>query len=149
ALVLGAGGSARAAVWTLRDGGAAEVRVWSRSAGSSRELCRELGGVAVQEIPRDPGEVLINCTPVGLDAADTLDMLPLTAATMRHFTTVADLVYRRGGTQLVNHAAAFGIQTIDGLELLVGQGAIAFGQFTGAAASVAAMRRAVGLSSAP
>ena len=45
ALVLGAGGSARAAVWALLDAGAAEVRVWNRTADRARQLCAELGGV--------------------------------------------------------------------------------------------------------
>ena len=44
ALVLGAGGSARAAVWALRDAGAAEVRVWNRTPERAERLCAELGG---------------------------------------------------------------------------------------------------------
>ena len=42
-MVLGAGGSARAAVWALLDAGAAEVRVWNRTAQRARELSAELG----------------------------------------------------------------------------------------------------------
>ena len=44
ALVLGAGGSARAAVWALLDAGAREVRVWNRTEERAVALCAELGG---------------------------------------------------------------------------------------------------------
>ena len=47
ALVLGAGGSARAAVWALRDAGAREVSVWNRTACARRELAQALGARAV------------------------------------------------------------------------------------------------------
>ena len=49
ALVLGAGGAARAAVWALRDAGAGEVRVWNRTPERARELCAQLGGTPVTE----------------------------------------------------------------------------------------------------
>ena len=55
-------------------------------------------------------------------------------------------MYRTGGTPLITAAESVGVPTIDGLELLVGQGAIAFELFTGVPAPVEAMRLAVGLS---
>ncbi|MGH2894566.1 MAG: shikimate dehydrogenase family protein, partial [Solirubrobacteraceae bacterium] len=46
AMVLGAGGSARAVVWALLDAGAAQVRLWNRTAQRARELAAELGATA-------------------------------------------------------------------------------------------------------
>jgi shikimate dehydrogenase len=66
ALVLGAGGSARAAVWALREAGASEVLVWNRTTERAQELARELGVRAVTA--PEPADLLVNCTSVGLDS---------------------------------------------------------------------------------
>lgn len=145
-LILGAGGSARAALWALLDAGAAEVRVWNRNRDRAQALCAELGGQPVEEIAA--ADLLVNCTTVGLDATDTLSLLPFPAAGIRAFSAVADYVYSEGGTPLTLAARAAGVLYVDGLELLVGQGALAFELFTGLPAPLAAMRQAVGLSSA-
>jgi shikimate dehydrogenase len=145
ALVLGAGGSARAAVWALLDGGAAEVSVWSRNPAGARALCGSLGGRAVESVGEIEAELLINCTPVGMAGdADELKVLPVNADQLTRFETVVDFAYRRGETALVHAARARALHVIDGLELLLGQGALAFERFTGRAASLAAMREAIG-----
>jgi shikimate dehydrogenase len=60
------------------------------------------------------------------------------------FGCVVDYVYRRGSeTELIAAARGQSIPAIDGLELLVGQGALSFTQFTGREAPVAVMRGAV------
>jgi len=144
ALVLGAGGSARAAVWSLRDAGAREVRVWNRTTERAQALAADLGAVAVQAA--QPADVLINCTSVGLDTGDSgLEGLPLGAGDLPGYRVVVDFVYRTGGTPLLSASRDAGVATIDGLELLVGQGALSFEQFTGMSAPVAVMREAVGL----
>jgi shikimate dehydrogenase len=148
ALVLGAGGSARAAVSALLDAGAGEVCIWNRTPERAAELATAFGGRAVADAVADT-DVLINCTSVGLDETDRLDALGLSAEQLRHHRVVVDFVYRTGGTPLTTAAGSVGIPTIDGLELLVGQGAIAFELFTGVPAPLEAMRLAVGLSSAP
>ncbi len=66
ALVLGAGGSARAVVWALVDAGAGEVRVWNRRPERARRLCAELGCAAVDRAA--PADLLVNCSPIGLQA---------------------------------------------------------------------------------
>lgn len=144
-LVLGAGGSARAAVWALLDAGAAEVRVLNRTAERARRLAGELGATAVTAPA--PADLLVNCTAVGLDRATTLAGLPLRAADLDRFGCVVDLVYAPGATALVRAARDRGIPAVDGLEVLIGQGAISFEQFTGVPASLEAMRAAVGLGS--
>ncbi len=149
ALVLGAGGSARAAVWALLDAGAAEVRVHNRTAQRARALCEQLGGTPVDGV--DGADLLVHCTPIGMaGAAAQARRLPLDGALLERFGFVADFVYRQGGaggTELVSAARARGIGAIDGLELLVGQGALSFEQFTGRRAPVAVMRAAAGLPS--
>jgi len=149
-LILGAGGSARAALWALQDAGAAQVRVWNRTPERAAALCAELGGTPATEI--EPADLLVNCTTVGLRADDTLAMLPLPAGGVSAFSAVADYVYREGDTPLTGAAREAGVPYVDGLELLAAQGAPAFELFTGKTAGpevVAAIRSALGLCSAP
>lgn len=145
ALVLGAGGTARAAIWALLDAGAATVSVWNRTPERAAQLCRELGGRAVEEAVT--ADVLVNTTTVGLDASasDGFEGLPLVADDLSRYRVVVDFVYRAGGTPLLQAARErLGeAATLDGLELLVRQGALSFEQFTGRPAPLAVMRDAV------
>jgi shikimate dehydrogenase len=142
ALVLGAGGSARAAVWALLDAGAREVRVWNRTPERARALSQELGAVAVERA--DPADVLVNCTASGLDPREeAFKPLPIAADDLAGYECVVDLVYRDTETPLVQAARACGVRVVDGRELLVRQGAFSFELFTGGAAPIDAMRRAV------
>ncbi len=139
ALVLGAGGSARAAVWALLDAGAADVRVWNRTAERARRLCAEIGGTPVDRIA--PADLLVHCTSTGLDASeDFFKQLPLTADALAGYECVVDLVYSEPPTQLTRTARSLRLAVVDGLELLIAQGALSFQRFTGQAASVDAMR---------
>jgi shikimate dehydrogenase len=141
ALVLGAGGSARAAVWALLDAGATEVKVWNRTPERAQRLCTEIGGTPVQDA--GPADLLINCTSSGLDAAEeSFKQLPLSADGLTRYKCVVDFVYRDAGTALVHAARARSIPVVDGIELLVGQGALSFERFTGRIAPVDAMRSA-------
>lgn len=140
ALVLGAGGSARAAVWALGQAGA-EVRIWNRTARRARELAEQLGGTAVLEV--EPADVLVNCTPVGLNGhPDELKQLPVGADEIAMFGCVIDLVYSPSETALVRIARRAGRPTVDGLDLLVAQGALSFERFTGVAAPTERMAAA-------
>jgi shikimate dehydrogenase len=144
ALVLGAGGSARAAVWAMLDAGASQVAVWNRTPGRARELAAALGAEAVAQL--EPADVLINCTAVGLDGGDPFVALPLAPEDLARYGCVVDLVYTGAGTILIDRARALGVPVVDGLELLIGQGALSFARFTGEAAPVDAMRAAIGSS---
>ena len=142
ALVLGAGGSARAAVWALIDSGAAEVRVWNRHPERARELAEEFGGSPVAE--GAPADLLVNCTPAGPEVgASWFKQLPLNADEIRMFGYVVDFAYGDAETPLVTAARSAGVPAVDGLELLVGQGALSFERFTGKQAPVEVMRAAV------
>jgi shikimate dehydrogenase len=142
ALVLGAGGSARAAVWALREAGAAEVAVWNRTPERAVALARELGVKACAQ-PQS-ADVLVNCTAVGLQPApEELAQLGLRRAAVGEYGLVVDLVYRAGGdTALLSAAAEHGVRTLDGLEILVAQGALSFELWTGQAPPLEAMRAA-------
>jgi shikimate dehydrogenase len=141
AVVLGAGGTARAALWALRDAGVADIRVWNRTPQRARDVVAELGGTPVQTL--GPADVLVNTTSVGLDGGDPFAALPLQAEDLTGYRVVVDFVYRPGGTALLDAARRRGAETIDGLELLVLQGAIAFELFTARPAPVEVMRAAV------
>lgn len=142
ALVLGAGGSARAVVWALRSAGA-EVRVWNRDVERGRRLATDLGAHVVgAEGARAGADVLVNCTAVGLaDPSKTFKDLPIAADTIHDFRCVVDLVYRPGGTELTRTAGRAGCDIVDGLEILVRQGALSFEQWTGAEAPLDVMRK--------
>jgi shikimate dehydrogenase len=142
ALVLGAGGSARAVVWALRQAGAADVAIWNRTPERARALAGALGGRAVEA----PGaaEIVVNCTAVGLRVGDApFKALPLDADSLGAGSLVVDLVYRDGGTELLEAARARGADVVDGLEILVAQGAASFERWTGVTAPRQAMREAV------
>ncbi|HKO29407.1 MAG TPA: shikimate dehydrogenase [Solirubrobacteraceae bacterium] len=141
-LVLGAGGSARAVVWALIDAGAAEVRVWNRTPERAKTLTAELGGVAVESAA--PADLLVHCTASGLDPGqDAFKTLPISADDVNGYECVVDLVYTDTETPLVQAARARCVHVVGGRELLVRQGALSFQQFTGRAAPIDVMRRAV------
>jgi shikimate dehydrogenase len=142
ALVLGAGAVARASVWTLLDAGAREVCVWNRTPGRAQELCAEIGGRPVREL--GPADLLVHCTSSGLDGiASALKQLPLDAEKLDRYECVVDFVYSDSDTELVRAARERSVDVVDGLELLVGQGALSFEQFTGRPAPVDVMDTAV------
>lgn len=156
ALVLGAGGSARAAVWALLDAGA-QVLVWNRTHTRAQELARELGARAVER--PIPADLLVNCTSVGLQQSPAgsrglqqpasedpaLNQLLLDADQVGGYPYVADLVYRNGDTPLVVAARSHGAHVVDGLAVLVAQGALSFEMWTGHTAPLEAMRRGAGI----
>lgn len=141
ALVLGAGGSARAVIWALRDAGAADVMVWNRTPERAERLAAELGGRPVTGAP--DADLLVNCTAAGLDEqADPFKHLPLTADDVGRYPLLVDLVYGSRDTALIAAARQHGARVVDGLEVLVRQGALSFARWTGVHPSLPAMRGA-------
>jgi shikimate dehydrogenase len=140
ALVLGAGGAGRAAAWALRRAGA-EVAVWNRTPERARALAARIGVRAVEVA--EGADVVINCTSVGLDGAeDPFKALPIEADELGAGSLVVDMVYRDGGTRLLEAARTRGARVVDGLEVLVAQGAASFERWTGLEAPREAMRAA-------
>jgi len=141
ALVLGAGGAARAIVWALlREG--VEVEVWNRTELRSQHLCEELGGSAVGAPDQTAYELIVNTTAVGLAGEDPFAELPLAAEGFAASQTVVDMVYGAEPTALLRAAAAAGATTVDGIEILVQQGALSLETWTGRPAPLETMRAA-------
>ena len=125
----------RAAIWALANAGT-QVTVWNRTAHRAEALASELGVEAATR--PGPAELLVNATSVGLRRDDSLDGLPLVDARV-----VADLVYGDEPTQLARWAEERGARLVDGLEVLVRQGARSLAVWTGREAPLEVMRRAV------
>jgi shikimate dehydrogenase len=141
ALVLGAGGAGRAVVWALvREG--AEVEVWNRTELRARHLCEELGGLPVQSPRQQDYGLIVNSTAIGLGGEEPFAELPLTAAAFGPEQTVIDLVYGGEETALLAAARAAGATVVDGIEVLVRQGARSLRIWTGLEPPLDVMRTA-------
>jgi shikimate dehydrogenase len=113
AVVLGAGGSARAAVDALKP----HVTIVNRTRAKAEALAREMGVVAGGIEAVAAADVVVNCTSVGMDGS----ALPFDPALLRG--ALVDLVYTgpTGETALVRAARSRGKRAVDGLEILVRQ----------------------------
>ena len=132
ALVLGAGGAARAVVWALRDSGAG-VAIWNRTPERAEELAAAFGARAVAT--PEPADIVVNATAVGLHEG----VLPLDDLDAP--STAVEMVYG-SDTPFTAWAEAKGARIVDGLEILVRQGALSFTLWTGLEAPLDTMRRA-------
>jgi len=141
-LVLGAGGSARAAAAALAQDGCA-VSIHARRPEAAVALARDLvatGDVrAVAELPDPVPGVIVHCTPVG--ALVDPDGMPLPATRLMDVRVVVDLAYRADAapTPLITAAAEAGCAVVDGLEVLARQGARALELWTGETAPLEVM----------
>lgn len=139
-LVLGTGGSGRAAVEAARLAGAS-VAIRSRDPVRAALLEAEILKQGGQVVDAASCEVVINATPLGLVPGDPLPLEPDSHPAVRF---ALDMVYGAGGTAWVRAMRSSGIQAADGRTVLVAQGAAAFGRwFPGRDAPVEVMRAAV------
>lgn len=141
ALVLGAGGAARAVLWALRWEGA-EVEVWNRTPEKAAAICAALGGAAVTDPRQDSYELLVNTSAAGLKGDDPFEQLPLEPDLFAESQTVVDMVYGERRSPLLVAAEKAGAATVDGLEILVQQGARSLEIWTGREPDLDVMRRA-------
>ena len=149
---LGAGGAARAMSVELALAGAAHVTVVNRTANRGRELVRLLNErtpAQAEFVPWQgayivPAEtdILVNATPIGLFPA--VEALPAVhMASIRPDLLVCDVIPNPPRTAFLRAAEQRDARTLDGLGMLVYQGAIAFQMWTGVEAPVEVMRRAL------
>jgi shikimate dehydrogenase len=133
AVILGAGGAARAAAAAL-DG--AHLTFVSRHPRDADVPGRTIGwnDPSVATLTR-AADLLINATPLGRH-----EEMPLRPNALPKAGAVIDLVYVTGGTPLVRKARSVGLPTVDGWEILLSQGAISFLMWTGHSAPIDAMR---------
>ena len=142
--VAGAGGAARACIFALRQEGA-RVVVLARDTRKAQPLGDEFG-ITVEQMPsgHHPFEtdILVNTTPLGTKG-DAVDESIALADQLSGVKLVYDLVYNPAQTRLLSEANLAGVPAINGLEMLIAQGAKQFEIWTGEAAPVAAMAVAV------
>ena len=142
AVILGAGGSARAIGFGLIEAGA-EIGIFSRTEVRGRELAEVLGcgWQALSEVGAWDADILINATSVGMTPNDTSSPVP--KEVLGNFKVVMDIVYSPLETKLLRDAASVGCKYINGLEMLLYQGVAQFELWTGKPAPVAVMRDAL------
>jgi len=142
ALVIGAGGAARAAAHVLSRSGI-DVSIAARHLGKAEEVASMTGtrAVAFASLGKDgPGyDIVVNCTPIGMKGfkAGTVP-----ARAFGRGTVFFDMVYNPPVTATMRTARSKGARAYGGLDMLVNQGAEAFRIWTGRRPDVAAMRRA-------
>ncbi|HLZ83160.1 MAG TPA: shikimate dehydrogenase [Caulobacteraceae bacterium] len=134
AVILGAGGAARAAAFAFLAAGAPRVDVVARTLQRGEALVAALGGKARSvgqadaEGPLRDAQVVINATPVGLGGAPGPDA---SLHLLDPGCVVMDMVYRPLRTVFLEAAASRGLRTVDGLAMLVGQARPSFARFFG------------------
>jgi shikimate dehydrogenase len=154
ALVLGAGGSARAAVWALAEHGAA-VSIWNRTPERADQLVRDLArvgsrtpaegrlrAVTAEQIRANGYDLIVNCTAIGMRDEDPFDHLPLDPPRFSADLVLVDLVYAGSESRLVREARGRGATVVEGLEILVRQGAESLRIWTGMDPPLDVMREA-------
>ncbi len=140
AVVLGAGGAARAVVFGLRARGA-RVTVLNRSPDRAHQLCADLGAEAagpISDLEKIPHDILVNTTSVGLAG----DQSPIDPSWISPDAVVMDAVYDPPQTRLLRDAASRGARTISGKWMLVHQAAEQLREWTGLDAPVGVMAEA-------
>ena len=143
ALLLGAGGAARAVAFALCQQGIAALTIINRTADKARHLQKTLHGyypevrLATAKLSRpeltawsDPLDLIVDTTPVGM--APQLEVEPvIPLEVIRQARLVADLVYNPPETGLLRAAAQVGVQGLNGMGMLLYQGIEAFKLWTG------------------
>jgi shikimate dehydrogenase len=151
-VVLGAGGAARAVTVELALAGAAHLTVVNRTPQRGQALVALLNEetpVTAESVRWDgpyalPAgtEVLVNCTSIGL-YPNVTDKPDLDYDTLTSAMTVCDVIPNPPRTPFLKDAEARGARALDGLGMLVYQGAIAFKMWTGQEAPTQVMRQAL------
>ncbi len=151
AVVLGAGGAARAIAVELAQAGAEQITVVNRSPERGQELAKLLNEKTPAQarfLPwenqyalEEPCDVLINATSVGLFEPEA--RVPVDPHSLEQARVVADVVFNPVETRFLQEAAAAGAKTLNGLGMLVNQAVICFQRWTGVEPESSVMREAL------
>ncbi len=139
-LILGAGGAARAVAYGLKKAGA-NVLIWNRSVERAKALAEEFD-LKLIETPILPASLrtahgVVNTTSVGLEQPNSSPV----SADLQPKDWVCDIVYRPLETKFLKNARECNLKTVDGLGMLVHQGAKAFELWTGLEPDTKLMRQ--------
>ena len=132
--ILGAGGAARAIVFGFLDAGVSEIRVFNRTRARAETLAQQFGSCvkvfdwSEREAGSRDSAMLVNTTTIGMNGAGTLD---LDLAGFDPECVVSDIVYVPLETELLRKAKSQGLRTVDGLGMLLHQGAPGFEKWFG------------------
>jgi shikimate dehydrogenase len=150
-LIFGAGGAGRAIVYTLAEL-AASVRVVNRTLAKSKLLAAQMKkqlGVDIEVVSIgdkllkdfiEQANIVVNASSMGMDGVSPP---PVRAEWLHHDQVVFDIVYKPIQTQLLQLARLAGANSINGLDMLVNQGAYSFELWTGRRAPLNEMRRGI------
>ena len=151
ALVLGAGGAARAAVFALADRGAGTVLIANRTVERGDALAADVRGRSpdADSIPLGEAraaarrvDLIVNSTSIGMEPGANAGLSPLDSADINPHALVYDMVYTPQQTPLMEAARRAGAKVLGGLWMLVYQGAAAFEMWTSREAPVDLMHEA-------
>lgn len=129
AVMIGSGGAARAVLFALLSLDVPDITIMARDAAKAQamlDLMGSKGRVIPLSAPVPPADLLVNCTSLGMTGQPALD---INIAALDEGATVYDIVYAPLETPLLASARARGLKVIDGLEMLIGQAALAFDFF--------------------
>jgi len=149
-LVLGSGGSSRAIVPAIVVNNPFEIYLMSRNLDSANVLAESLGKkIKVISLDKDSikksvpnSNLIINCTPLGMKGKFE-DQTLIYSHMLNKNQTIVDLVYNPSKTKLLVEAEKAGCKTLNGLSMLVYQGALGFELFTGIKANTAIMKKSL------
>lgn len=141
-VIIGAGGTARAAVYGIKKEGGRPIIV-NRTPEKGRALAArfDCGFCPMADIGKIRAAGLINTTPVGM--YPQMDQSPVTALALANYPVVMDVIYNPLKTKLLRDAEEKGCKIISGLEMFVRQGAGQLKLWTGREAPLQLMRKTV------
>lgn len=130
AVIVGAGGSARAVAFSLKSAGMS-VHIANRTVEKAKQLSDVVGGSFsnLHDVCNITADVLVNTTSVGM--APNADEMPIAADCLGNFSVVMDIVYSPLETALLREAQQRGCRTVNGLRMLLHQAACQFELWTG------------------
>lgn len=119
-LVLGSGGAAKAVVEYLINNNASSICVVSRNKIHQGIHGDKVRYITYEDVEAEMGDILINCTPVGMFPND--EECPVSDTVISNFDTIVDIIYNPTETELMLRAEAMGKRVVGGLYMLIGQG---------------------------